>query len=90
MMDIAPRVWSYPVKRRTLVTLKKLLAWLVASGGSDLHLKTRSPPTFRINGVLRAVDMPPLKPPEIINWCMTVLNAYLFESRDQVREITYE
>jgi len=48
------------------VTLKKLLAQLVASGGSDLHLKTGSPPTFRINGVLRAVDMPPLKPPEII------------------------
>lgn len=47
------------------MTLRDLLAQLVASGGSDLHLKTGSPPTFRINGELRSVDLPPLNPADI-------------------------
>jgi twitching motility protein PilT len=46
-------------------TLQDLLRDLVKQGGSDLHLKVGSPPTFRVNGELRAHDSPRLMPDDI-------------------------
>ncbi|MDP7112197.1 MAG: PilT/PilU family type 4a pilus ATPase, partial [Myxococcota bacterium] len=46
-------------------TLQDLLRDLVKQGGSDLHLKVGSPPTYRVNGELRAHDSPRLMPDDI-------------------------
>ena len=40
--------------------VRSMLCELVRLGGSDLHLKVGSPPLFRVDGVLRHSDLPPL------------------------------
>lgn len=44
----------------TTPSLDELLEKLVSIGGSDLHLKVGSPPTYRINGELHMADLAPL------------------------------
>lgn len=41
-------------------TLDELLERLVTIGGSDLHLKVGSPPSYRVDGALHAAEMPVL------------------------------
>ncbi len=41
-------------------TLEELLERLLKVGGSDLHLKVGSPPTYRIHGELHMADLPSL------------------------------
>ena len=45
-------------------TLNQLLKTMVEQGGSDLHLTTNSAPQVRVDGVLRAMNLPPLTPTE--------------------------
>lgn len=42
--------------------LNRLLTILAEENGSDLHLKVGSPPRIRVNGALRKLDEPPLRP----------------------------
>jgi twitching motility protein PilT len=42
------------------IDIDTLLSDAVARGASDLHLKVDAPPYLRIDGVLRALDLPPL------------------------------
>jgi twitching motility protein PilT len=42
--------------------LDRLLQILADADGSDLHLKVGSPPRIRVNGELRKLDEPPLRP----------------------------
>lgn len=42
--------------------LNRLLQILAEHDGSDLHLKVGSPPRIRVNGDLRKLDEPPLRP----------------------------
>ncbi len=46
----------------SLPALDELLGKLVSVGGSDLHLKVGSPPTFRIDGLLHRSDLRKLMP----------------------------
>jgi twitching motility protein PilT len=41
-------------------TMDRLLTAMGKMGASDLHLKVHYPPCFRVAGVLRKVDMPPI------------------------------
>ncbi len=43
-------------------SLGELLAKLVETQGSDLHLKVGSPPVYRIDGALHLAELPPLSP----------------------------
>ncbi len=45
-------------------TLNQLLKSMVEQGGSDLHITTNSPPQIRVDGVLKALNLPPLTPTE--------------------------
>jgi twitching motility protein PilT len=45
-------------------SLEELLERLLSVGGSDLHLKVGSPPTYRINSELHMADLPPLSSEE--------------------------
>jgi len=42
------------------VSLHQLLKTMLEMGGSDLHITNNSPPQIRVDGKLRALDMPPL------------------------------
>ena len=42
--------------------VQQLLEAMPNLGASDLHLTVGSPPMYRINGDLRPVDLPPIKP----------------------------
>ncbi len=44
---------------------KLILEQMVKLNGSDLHLKVGRPPTARIDGELKALDLPPLKPEDL-------------------------
>jgi len=54
-------------------TLNALLKAMVEQGGSDLHVTTNSPPQIRVDGVLRALNMPPLTPTETKQLCYSIL-----------------
>ncbi len=45
-------------------TLNQLLKAMVDQGGTDLHITTNSPPQIRIDGQLKALNLPPLTPTE--------------------------
>jgi twitching motility protein PilT len=45
-------------------TLNQLLKSMVEQGGSDLHITTNSPPQVRVDGLLRALNLPPMTPAE--------------------------
>ncbi len=47
------------------IDIKKLLHSIVAHGASDLHLVSRSEPQIRIDGKLRAVNLPILNGKDI-------------------------
>jgi twitching motility protein PilT len=46
------------------LTIHKLLAGMKRVNASDLHLKPGLPPTYRVGGSLRPLDVPPLTPEE--------------------------
>ena len=51
----------------------KLLQKAVASNVSDLHLQAQSPPMMRLNGRIRAVDMPPYHNDQIAGFITCML-----------------
>lgn len=53
--------------------LSDLLKKLLELGGSDLHLTTNSPPMVRVDGEMRPLDLPPLKPAETKDLAYSVL-----------------
>jgi twitching motility protein PilT len=56
-----------------LPTLNQMLKDMVAQGGSDLHITTNSPPQVRVDGVLRALNLPPLTPTETKQLAYSIL-----------------
>jgi twitching motility protein PilT len=53
---------------------------LVESGGSDLHCKVGSPPRVRVDGVLRRLQVPDLRPEDTEHFVREVLRGDLIES----------
>lgn len=53
--------------------LSDLLKKLLELGGSDLHLTTNSPPMVRVDGEMRPLDLPVLKPAETKELAYSVL-----------------
>jgi twitching motility protein PilT len=55
------------------VSLHQLLKTMLEMGGSDLHITNSSPPQIRVDGKLRALDMPPLTTVETKQLAYSVL-----------------
>jgi len=55
------------------VSLHQLLKTMLEMGGSDLHITNNSPPQIRVDGKLRALDMPPLTTVETKQLAYSVL-----------------
>ena len=53
--------------------LEQLLEGIKAHGASDLHLNAGLPPTLRKDGKILKLELPNLKPEDIINLCYSVL-----------------
>ncbi len=70
-------------------SLQDLLEDLVRAGGSDLHLKVGSPPTFRINGDLQAHDSPRLMPDDIQRLIKPSMNEKQIAELAQARDLDY-
>jgi twitching motility protein PilT len=54
-------------------TLNQLLKAMVEQGGSDLHITTNSAPQVRVDGVLRAMNLPPMTPTETKQLAYSIL-----------------
>lgn len=62
---------------------------LAESGGSDLHCKVGSPPRVRIDGVLRKLQVDPLRPLDTENFVQEVLRPDLVESFRKTNEADF-
>jgi len=58
-------------------SLEELLERLLSIGGSDLHLKVGSPPTYRIHGELHMADLPSLSPDQTQALLESMLPSHL-------------
>ena len=71
-----------PVPDVDLMMLDSMLAHLVSSGGSDLHLHAGAPPHVRVNGVLRPAPFPELSPQDTEEIALAVM------PRERAEELT--
>jgi twitching motility protein PilT len=68
-----------------MVGIKDLLRKMLEENASDLHIAVGTPPTMRVNGVLKPVDsVGKLSPPEAKDLIYTILNE------DQIKEFESE
>ena len=58
-----------------MITMEELLALMVRQGGSDLHISVGSPPRVRVDGVLLAVEYPPLNAEDTRRLSTSVLTS---------------
>jgi twitching motility protein PilT len=61
----------------TTPSLEELLERLLSIGGSDLHLKVGSPPTFRIDSELHMADLPSLTADQTRELLVSMLPSHL-------------
>jgi twitching motility protein PilT len=54
-------------------SLNQLLKAMVEQGGSDLHITTNSSPQIRVDGVLKALNSPPMTPTETKQLAYSIL-----------------
>jgi twitching motility protein PilT len=69
-----------PAVPRSPVSVIPFLRALVESGGSDLHCKVGSAPRVRVDGVLRKLQVPDLRPEDTEHMVREVLRGDLIES----------
>ncbi|MDP6520249.1 MAG: type IV pilus twitching motility protein PilT [Planctomycetota bacterium] len=67
--------------------MEELLALLVRQGGSDLHLSPGSPPRVRVDGVVTAVDLPPLTDDSSRRLITGILTSEQIAILDREREL---
>jgi len=67
--------------------IKKLLQSIVSHGASDLHLVSRSEPQIRLDGILKAVNLPELTGEDIEEMCYSLITEkqkQTFEEHDEL------
>jgi twitching motility protein PilT len=69
--------------------IEKLLRFLVAKGGSDLHLKVGRPPLLRIKGDLIASDWPVISKEEMQGLLLSVLTEMQREKLGADKELDF-
>ena len=76
---LTPVTSEAPVRPAGPVSVVPFLRALVESGGSDLHCKVGSSPRVRVDGVLRKLQVPDLRPVDTEHFVREVLRADLIE-----------
>ena len=71
------------------VSVIPFLHALASTGGSDLHCKVGSPPRVRVNGRLRKLQVPPLRPEDTRNMVAQVLPEDLVASFRDTHEADF-
>ncbi len=71
------------------VSIVPFLRALAESGGSDLHCKVGSPPRVRVDGVLRKLQVPALRPLDTEHFVREVLRADLIEEFAKTNEADF-
>ena len=71
------------------IDIKKLLQSVVAHGASDLHLVSRSEPQIRIDGTLKAVNLPVLSGEDIEEMCYALLTEKQKKSFEENLELDF-
>lgn len=56
-----------------MVGVRELLKTMVEMGASDLHITSAAPPQVRIDGTIRALQLPPLQAAETKQLCYSIL-----------------
>lgn len=70
-------------------TLNQLLKAMVEQGGSDLHITTNSAPQIRVDGVLRALNLPSLSPTETKKLVYSILTDNQKQRLEENLEIDF-
>ena len=70
-------------------TLNNLLKAMVEQGGSDLHITTNSAPQIRVDGVLHALNSPPLTPTETKQLAYSILTDNQKHRLEEALEIDF-
>ncbi len=65
------------------LTIQRLLAAMTKMNASDLHLKVGVPPVFRVGGVLRTIDAPPLTGEEADHFVDPLMTPALRQKLDE-------
>jgi len=71
------------------IDIKKLLQSVVSHGASDLHLVSRSEPQIRIDGTLKAVNLPVLTGEDIEEMCYALLTEKQKKSFEEHLELDF-
>lgn len=69
--------------------LKRLLERMVKEDASDLHLKSGSPPVFRVDGRLRILNEPPLTPEELKRTAIQIMTTEQQEHFSRAKELDF-
>jgi twitching motility protein PilT len=70
-------------------SLDELLEKLVSIGGSDLHLKVGSPPSYRIDGALHPAELSPLSADDTHSLLLNLLPARFKDGIDELTDIDF-
>ena len=73
---------------RAIPPLREMLAWMVQSGASDLHLSSDTPPVYRRHGVLAAApSLPSLAADDLDEVLKAIVGPAEREKLEQAREL---
>ena len=70
-------------------TLNQLLKAMVEQGGSDLHITTNSAPQIRVDGVLKALNVPPFTPTQTKKLAYSILTDNQKQRLEEHLEIDF-
>jgi twitching motility protein PilT len=85
----AVTVQSPPAEQAPSFTLNDLLVYMAKQQASDLHLKPMRPPLLRIRGKLVPVKSEPLKPAELQNMLLPLLNRVQKEKFETLQSVDF-
>lgn len=69
------------------MNIDDLLKYMVDVGASDLHLAVGIPPTLRVNGLLKKMELPVLRPDDTLGYAKDILDDKQFDMLEEVGEI---
>ncbi len=80
---------DFYTQRNALEAMNELLTKTVEMKGSDLHLVTGSRPAVRVDGLITALDYPPLKPDDVKVMVYSILNEQQKEKLESDWELDF-
>ncbi len=81
-----PALTGYAVPDAGGLNFKAVLQQMVQRSASDLHLKVGRPPTLRVNGDLVPLDLPPLRPNDLVELAKELMTPQQLKDFAEERE----